>query len=169
MVPVHLSYLHYSFSNKTITIWQKIFFFWFHVTVAVHCQLSSFLRTSVSCTVTFLPFFPPKFHQIAQNVAQTKPQHCWKGSNLVNLVLYVSDFETRFRLKNSYSKSTQKSGLRAAPLFWVSLELIWNELIKCLNMQIYTFAHARAHMHIHTHTHTHTYTCMHTYTSTLFL
>ena len=64
---------------------QKIFF-WLHVTITVNCQLSEcslHLRVSLSCH-----FCPPDFLRTTQNVAQTKHQHFWKGSNSVNMVLW---------------------------------------------------------------------------------
>ena len=95
-----------------------------------YCYLLPALRElSLSCTIAFLPFFSPTFHETAQTVAQTKRRYCWKGSNAVNLVLCVnSGSETGFRTEYRCSEGARKSALRASPLFEVNLEFVQNKL-----------------------------------------
>ena len=45
--------------------------------MSLSLSIVSYQRTS--SVIVFLPFFPPNFHQTAQNVVQTKRQHFWKG------------------------------------------------------------------------------------------
>ena len=73
-----------------------------------YCPLPIFWELLLSCTAAFLRFYSqPTFHQTAQNVAQTKHQHCLKGSNSVNLVLCVNSGPgTGFRMEYHYSENT---------------------------------------------------------------
>ena len=58
-----------------------------HLLVPSNYSLPALGELPQPCTIAFLPFFYLNSHETEQTVAQTKRQHCWKGSSSENLAL----------------------------------------------------------------------------------